>query len=79
MDLLLSLIHISIADSPFGPFNRIGKILQQDGKVGTGAGHHSVIQITGKDAVSYTHLIKVNKSSLEVVCKESSPFSRKIN
>ena len=35
----------AIADSPFGPFERIGKILQQDESVGTGAGHHSVIQI----------------------------------
>ena len=26
-----------------GPFRRIGKVLQSDEKVGTGAGHHSVI------------------------------------
>ncbi|MDR1881552.1 MAG: glycoside hydrolase family 43 protein [Prevotella sp.] len=36
-------VAYAIADSPFGPFNRIGKILQQDPKTGTGAGHHSVI------------------------------------
>lgn len=42
-------VAYAIADSPFGPFKRIGKILQQDEKVGTGAGHHSVIQIPGKD------------------------------
>ncbi|HLP93508.1 MAG TPA: glycoside hydrolase family 43 protein [Saprospiraceae bacterium] len=35
------------ADSPLGPFRRVGKILQQDPKVATGAGHHSVIQGPG--------------------------------
>ncbi len=32
-----------IADSPFGPFERVGRILQQDSAIATGAGHHSVI------------------------------------
>jgi beta-xylosidase len=36
-------VAYAIADSPFGPFKRIGKILQQDPDIGTGAGHHSVI------------------------------------
>jgi beta-xylosidase len=36
-------VAYAIADSPFGPFKRIGKILQQDPKVATGAGHHSII------------------------------------
>jgi len=38
-----------MADSPLGPFERIGKILQQDPAVATGAGHHSVIKLPGKD------------------------------
>lgn len=42
-------VAYAIADSPLGPFKRIGKILQQDLSVATGAGHHSVIQIPGKD------------------------------
>jgi beta-xylosidase len=42
-------VAYAIADSPFGPFRRVGKILQQDPKVATGAGHHSVIQVPGKD------------------------------
>ncbi|WP_200976669.1 glycoside hydrolase family 43 protein [Echinicola sp. 20G] len=42
-------VAYAIADSPFGPFKREGKILQQDPEVATGAGHHSVIQIPGKD------------------------------
>lgn len=36
-------VAYAIADSPLGPFNRIAKVLQQDPKVATGAGHHSVI------------------------------------
>ena len=42
-------VAYAIADSPFGPFERVGKILQQDPGVATGAGHHSVIRIPGKD------------------------------
>lgn len=42
-------VAYAIADSPFGPFNRIGKILQQDPKIATGAGHHSVIHEPKKD------------------------------
>ena len=42
-------VAYAIADSPFGPFKRIGKILQQDPKIATGAGHHSVIKIPGED------------------------------
>lgn len=36
-------VAYAIADSPFGPFKRIGRILQQDPKIATGAGHHSII------------------------------------
>jgi beta-xylosidase len=42
-------VAYAMADSPFGPFERIGKILQQDPLVATGAGHHSVIRVPGKD------------------------------
>lgn len=42
-------VAYAIADSPLGPFRRIGKILQQDMAVATGAGHHSVLNIPGTD------------------------------
>jgi len=42
-------VAYAIADSPVGPFKRIGKILQQDPNIATGAGHHSVIKIPNKD------------------------------
>ncbi|AEI51790.1 glycoside hydrolase family 43 protein [Runella slithyformis] len=43
-------VAYAMADSPFGPFKRVGKILQQDPKVATGAGHHSVIHHAADDA-----------------------------
>lgn len=42
-------VAYAIADSPFGPFDRIGKILEQDTTIATGAGHHSVINLPGTD------------------------------
>ena len=42
-------VAYAIADSPFGPFERIGKILQEDPTVATGAGHHSVMHQEGSD------------------------------
>jgi hypothetical protein len=42
-------VAYAMADSPFGPFARVGKILQQDPAVATGAGHHSVIPVPGSD------------------------------
>ena len=42
-------VAYAIGDSPFGPFKRIGKVLQQDPKIATGAGHHSVMNIPGTD------------------------------
>ncbi|HEY4110061.1 glycoside hydrolase family 43 protein [Puia sp.] len=42
-------VAYAIADKPTGPFQRIGKILQQDTAVATGAGHHSVIHIPNTD------------------------------
>ncbi|WP_460620992.1 glycoside hydrolase family 43 protein [Hymenobacter tenuis] len=42
-------VAYAVADSPLGPFQRVGKILQQDPTVATGAGHHSVLQVPGTD------------------------------
>jgi beta-xylosidase len=40
-------VAYAVADSPLGPFQRIGKVLQQDPAVATGAGHHSVVHLPG--------------------------------
>lgn len=42
-------VAYAIADSPFGPFKRIEKILNQNPAIATGAGHHSVINLPGED------------------------------
>ena len=42
-------VAYAIADSPLGPFEREGIILEQDPEVATGAGHHSVVQVPGTD------------------------------
>jgi beta-xylosidase len=42
-------VAYAISNAPTGPFKRIGVVLQQDPKIATGAGHHSVIQIPGTD------------------------------
>lgn len=47
-------VAYAIGPSPFGPFERIGKILQQDPAIATGAGHHSVLQApSGKWYIVY--------------------------
>jgi len=53
-------VAYAIADQPTGPFKRIGKILQQDPAIATGAGHHSVISIPG----SYEHYIVYHRRPL---------------
>lgn len=42
-------VAYAMADTPFGPFERIGVVLQQDTAVATGAGHHSLIQAPQTD------------------------------
>lgn len=37
-------VAYAIGDRPTGPFRRIGKVLQQDPRIATGAGHHSVVR-----------------------------------
>ncbi|MDV6329723.1 glycoside hydrolase family 43 protein [Asticcacaulis sp. 201] len=42
-------VAYAMSRSPFGPFKREGKILQQDTTIARGAGHHSVVNIPGTD------------------------------
>lgn len=42
-------VAYAIADSPFGPFERVGKILQQDANIAVGAGHHSIVKGAGAE------------------------------
>lgn len=43
-------VAYAIADSPLGPFKRIGKVLLQNPAIATGAGHHSVIHVAADDS-----------------------------
>ncbi len=40
-------VAYAVGSTPFGPFERVGKILQQDSTVATGAGHHSILHAAG--------------------------------
>ncbi len=42
-------VAYAVSDSLTGPYKKESTILQQDAAVATGAGHHSVIQVPGKD------------------------------
>lgn len=42
-------VAYAISDSPFGPFERIGTVLEQDPEIATGAGHHSVIKVPDEE------------------------------
>jgi beta-xylosidase len=73
-------VAYAIGDSPFGPFERAGRILQQDPKVATGAGHHSVFQAprSGKWYVAYHRrpLGEKDRNS-RVVCIDELRFDDK--
>jgi hypothetical protein len=63
-------VSYAISDSPLGPFHRIGKILEQDPNVATGAGHHSVIKDLLSEIVRYRfHYFDL----LSVFTKEKAP------
>lgn len=70
-------VAYAISDNPFGPFRRIGKILQQDPEVGTGAGHHSVLKIPGRDEwyiVYHRHPLGSKDGNDRVVCIDRMSF-----
>jgi len=48
-------VAYAVGSSPFGPFERVAKILQQDPAIATGAGHHSVLRapVSGKYYIVY--------------------------
>lgn len=73
-------VAYAVADSPFGPFERVGKILQQDPKVATGAGHHSVLQVPGKDQwyiVYHRRPLGETDGNHRVTCIDKMEFDEK--
>jgi len=70
-------VAYAIADSPFGPFERIGTVLQQDPFIATGAGHHSVLNIPGTDewyAVYHRRPLTETSPHHRVTCIDKMEF-----
>lgn len=70
-------VAYAIADSPLGPFKRVGKILQQNPEVATGAGHHSVIHPPGTDKwfiVYHRRPLNQTDRNARVVCIDEMHF-----
>lgn len=70
-------VAYAIADSPLGPFKRVDKILQQDDKIGRGAGHHSVIKHPKKDEyyiVYHRRPLDQTDRNSRVVCIDRMEF-----
>jgi len=70
-------VAYAIGTSPLGPFERIGKILQQDPNVATGAGHHSVLRAPGSGnwyIVYHRRPLGEHDANHRVVCIEDMKF-----
>ena len=71
-------VAYAVGNSPFGPFERVGRVLQQEPSVATGAGHHSVLQgASGKWYIFY-HRRPLGETdrNRRVVCIEELIFER---
>lgn len=73
-------VAYAMSESIFGPFKRIGTVLQQDTAVATGAGHHSVICLPGRDEwyiVYHRRPLSETKANHRVVCMDRMYFDEK--
>ncbi|MDX2147307.1 MAG: glycoside hydrolase family 43 protein [Planctomycetota bacterium] len=75
-------VAYGIGDGPTGPFERIGRIIEQDPSVARGAGHHSVLRLAGEGAEEY--VIAYHRRPLgddardhRVVCLEKLEFDER--
>ncbi len=72
-------VAYAIADSPFGPFERIGTILERDPEVAVGAGHHSVIKVPNEDKyfiVYHRRPLGKDGANERVTCIEEMKFDK---
>jgi beta-xylosidase len=73
-------VAYAMSDSMSGPFQRIGTVLQQDTAVATGAGHHSVIKLPGRDRwyiVYHRRPLGETDANHRVVCIDRMYFDKK--
>lgn len=72
-------VAYAVSDSPFGPFKREGKILEQDPTVARGAGHHSVIRKPGTNdyyIVYHRRPLWSNRANEREVCIDKLEFTK---
>ena len=72
-------VAYAISDSPFGPFKRVAKILQQDPSVATSAGHHSLLHAPGTDdyyIVYHRRPLNDNARDHRVTCIDKMTFDK---
>ena len=72
-------VAYAVGDSPFGPFKRIGRVLQQDTTVATGAGHHSIIHNEKNDSwyiVYHRRPLGDKAANHRVTCIEKMEFDK---
>lgn len=70
-------VAYAMADSPFGPWNRIGTVLRQDADVATGVGHHSILNVPGTDnwyAVYHRRPLGETAANTRVTCIDKMEF-----
>jgi beta-xylosidase len=73
-------VAYAIADSPLGPFRRVGQILQQNPAVATGAGHHSLIHVIRGDSwyiVYHRRPLGDTQANHRVVCIDRMYFDER--
>ncbi|NOT74348.1 MAG: family 43 glycosylhydrolase [Cyclobacteriaceae bacterium] len=73
-------VAYAIADSPLGPFKRESKILQQDLKIATGAGHHSILHPVNSNQwyiVYHRRPLTETDRNARVICIEELSFDEK--
>jgi beta-xylosidase len=73
-------VAYAISDNPYGPFERIGVVLEQDPDVATGAGHHSVLHIPNPDKyymVYHRRPLGETDGNHRVTCIDKMEFDEK--
>jgi beta-xylosidase len=72
-------VAYAISDSLFGPYKKVGTVLQQDSKIATGAGHHSLFHIPVKDEwyiVYHRRPLGETDANHRVICIDKMYFDK---
>lgn len=77
-------VAYAISDSPTGPFKRENVILKQNSKIGTGAGHHSVINLSTYNKnnkeeyyiIYHRHPLNEKDGNAREICIDKLSFSK---